>query len=252
MEIISSFDNAKIKHIKKLLADKKHRADSLEYVTEGKRWVFDALEFNKGLVKSVFVCESAIELFAEQLASVDYFIVKQLIFEKITDTITSQGILAVVKILPFKIVPESTKNSNILYLDKIRDPGNLGTIIRTAIGAGYRNIILDECADVYSPKVVRSTMSALLYADFLDAKENPLSEYQKKGFAVIAASLDGKNVFTFSKRFDKIVLIIGSESDGIRQEYLKLANEKVSIPMEKIESLNAAVSAGILMYALRK
>jgi len=251
MEIISSSDNAKIKHIKKLLADKKYRAGSLEYVAEGKRWVLDALAFNKEVVKSVFVCESAIKLFVEQLVGVDYFIVKQSIFEKITDTKTSQGILAVVKVSPFKIAFESTRNSKILYLDKIRDPGNLGTIIRTAIGAGYKNIILDECADVYSPKVVRSTMSALLHADFLDITANQLSEYRHKGFAVIAASLDGKNVFTFSKRFDKMVLIIGSEADGIRQEYLKLANEKVSIPMEKIESLNAAVSAGILMYQLR-
>ena len=258
METIRSHDNSKIKHIKKLLDDKKYREEHGEYVVEGKRWVIDALAPSINCpasnVLGLFIRESSVEGFAEfikfaenKIGAENVFAVADNVFDKVADTGHSQGVLA---ILGFKGRLLSWEGSA-LYLDRIRDPGNLGTIIRTAVATGFNHIYLDNCADVYSPKVVRSTMGALLKADICKPLETTIEVLNFRGYQIFAADMNGENIFTLSEKPEKICLIIGSEADGIRPELLKLADKIVSIPMQNTESLNAAVAAGILMYQLK-
>jgi len=252
MQNITSSDNLKIKHIKKLLADKKYRETGGEFVVEGYRWISDALLKFPQYITGVFIAESESKLaqYRALLAPLDsekVYMVSDFIMEKISDTKQPQGIAAVLKIPP-KV--EKKKGSRVLYLDSIRDPGNLGTIVRTAAASGYNDIMLDACADAYNPKVVRSTMGALLSVNILaDSTPEDILNLKQDGFKVFAAKLSGENVFTLKQKHDKIVLLVGSESVGIRQELLDLADFFVTIPMQNnIESLNAAVSAAILMY----
>ena len=257
METIISFDNSKIKHVKNLLGDKKCRKEFGEYAVEGSRWIFDALntEYAAELFCGVFVKESCVEKFAslirtaEQKIGAQYiFMVADNVFDKVSETEHSQGILANLKI---RTVLGAT-GQYILYLDRIRDPGNLGTIIRTAVAAGFSDILLDGCTDIYSPKVARSTMSALLKIAFTMVQDgkNPLDSLKTGGYKILAADMEGENIFTYCKKSAKIVLIIGSEADGVHPKLLKFADKIVSIPMRQIESLNASVSAGIIMYQL--
>ena len=265
METIRSHDNSKIKHIKKLLVDKQYREEQHSFVAEGARWVYDALNFltvnpvcAKETFRAVFVKESRAEAFAELIKTIKsnvgadkIFAVADAVFDKISDTEHSQGILAELGQPPNSI---SFQSPHMLYLDRIRDPGNLGTIIRAAIAAGYNGIILDNCADAFGPKVVRSTLGALLKADIRTAWEGcieSLKNYVINGnYQIFAADMNGENVFTLTQKPEKLCLIIGSEADGIRPELLKLADKTVSIPMQRTESLNASVAAGILMYQL--
>ncbi|MCL2797904.1 MAG: RNA methyltransferase [Firmicutes bacterium] len=267
METIRSFDNSKIKHVKKLLDDKKYRAEQRGYVAEGVLWVKDALSYSMfapdnakyNLVRAVFIKESSVDdfvgliKFAEQKLGADkVFTVADKVFDKVSDTEHSQEIMAELGHRPRCLTIESPY---ILYLDRIRDPGNLGTIIRSAVAAGFDCIFLDNCADIYSPKVVRSTMGALLKIEFHDASGSVhyLKMYHgsKDGYTVFAADMGGENVFKLREKPEKVCLIIGSEADGIRPELLAQADKIVSIPMQNTESLNAAVAAGILMYQLR-
>ena len=249
MEKITSNDNLKIKHIKKLLDNKKYRRECGEYIAEGARWISDAYFHKPGLFAGIFVKESCAVKFAELLEGKEnVYTVLDAVFDKISDTGHSQGILAVLRILTAKENPQSPY---CLYLDSIRDPGNLGTVIRTAAAAGFNDIVLDGCADAYNPKTVRSTMSALIKANLFE-QENLIPILKQNGYKILAADMNGENIFTLSQKPDKIVLIIGSEADGIRPELKSLADKTVSIPMQNTESLNAAVSAGIIMYQLNR
>ncbi len=130
------------------------------------------------------------------------------------------------------------------------EPGNMGAIIRTACAAGYSDIVLRDCVDVYNPKVIRSSMTGVLGVGFHYA--NSLSFVRELGYATVGAVLGGKDAFTAKIKARKICLVIGNEADGISEEVLLDCDEKITIPMrEDMESLNAAVSAGILMYALK-
>ena len=257
MEVIRSFDNSKIKHVKKLLADKTYRAEHGEYVAEGLRWVLDALDFAPAAFCAVFVSESGAERLTKlsesaknRIGAKNVFTVADAVFAKISETEHSQGVLAVLKIRGGKV----GRNPRYLYLDGIRDPGNLGAIIRTAVAAGFNDIFLAGCADAFNPKSVRSTMSALLRADIVELKGGvgTVEFLKRDGYKIYAADMGGENIFTITEKPAKICLIIGGEADGVSPEALRLADKTVSIPMDNTESLNAAVAAGIIMYQLRK
>ena len=170
------------------------------------------------------------------------------VFESISDTITPQGILAVIK------EKESRKDyANIIFaLDDLQDPGNLGTIIRTLDAAGYQDLILSkETADPYNPKVVRSTMGAIFRLK-LHRNIDLLSELNDlilKGYKIVVTSLDTQHFYYDLNFNDKLVIVIGNESKGVKKEIQDLANVKVKIPMlGQTESLNAAVATSIIAY----
>ncbi len=241
--IISSKDNATVKFVKKL-ADKKFRDESRKFVVEGMRGVCDIMSYAPGLIDSVIVREDKIGMYANELVVTDR------VFKTLCETETSQGVLAVVNI------PQAKRIScdYVLYLDGIRDPGNLGTLIRTACAAGYNDIILRGCADPYSGKTVRSTMSAIVKVNITTA-ETDVEDLKKSGYTVIGADMGGEDLFgkTFSvEKANKICIVVGSEANGMSDEIRQSCDIIVGIPMEgDIESLNAGVSGAIMMYNLK-
>ncbi len=240
--VIISKSNSTVKEIKSLLL-KKNRDETGLFVAEGLRLVSDIMSYSPELVKYVAVSETCSESINLKY---DYVISDQ-IFDSITETKHSQGVLAVIS----KPLCKSIGSDYLLFLDAIRDPGNLGTIIRTAAGAGYTDIILNDCADEYSGKCVRSTMSAIVKVNILHSSFNIIEILKEMGYNVIGADMRGENVFSFQPK-EKICLVIGGEANGISGEVKSLLDSVVSIPMDgDIESLNAAISAGILMYNLK-
>ena len=178
-------------------------------------------------------------------------------FDAMAETVTPQGVLAVVRMPEYSLEEMITQAGTLVLLENLRDPGNLGTIIRTAEAAGVSGIILSkESVDVYNPKVIRSTMGAVYRVPFLyveDFKEL-LTELQRKQVRLLAAHLKGDKNFDKADYSGKIGILIGNEANGLSEEVSELADEKVLIPMAgAVESLNAAVAAALLMYeAYRK
>lgn len=245
--IITSKDNETIKSIKKL-KEKKYRTES--FIVEGIKMVKEALE--QAEVEKVIVSETfsnsddfkSLNCDGQQL-----IIASDKVFEDLTDVVTPQGIIAVVK-----------KSSNleidysdefVLALDGIQDPGNLGTIIRTADSANIKTILVSkDTVDAYSPKVVRSTMGGIFRTKVIEVEDlaQSLIEYKNNGFKVLTTELSAeKSIYDID--YQKSVVVIGNEANGVTEEVSKVATEKVIIPMlGKTESLNAAVATSIMIY----
>jgi len=256
MNYINSTANQKIVHAKKLGQDKKYRHEAGEFLVEGIRWINELIKYCKDAIEAIFILE-------EEVGRIDWidgskcelsdklFYVPQNLLEKIATTKESQVAIAIAKIKKEK---DFEFGNRVLFLDGISDPGNVGTIIRTGVASGFSDIILDKCVDVYNPKVVRSTMGALLHANILEADSaKELIELKKNGYSILIADIKGQNIFEFKQSFDKIVLAIGSEAHGISNKIKKMATHTLSIPMNsRVESLNAGVSAGIIMYQFKR
>ena len=236
---ITSKQNELVKKIRKL-SDRKWRQQYGEYIAEGKRWVNDALSVCPENVAAVICAENA------PFEKADVVLDTQL-FASLSDTENSQGVMAILRMPPPAV---DFAGRYCLFLDRVRDPGNMGAIIRTSCAAGYRDIVLNDCVDVYNPKVIRSSMTGILSVRFHYAQD--LQKVKAAGFTVVAAALGGADVFAEPFTAQKICLVIGNEADGIGEDLRKECERTVTIPMESdIESLNAAVSAGILMYTIK-
>ena len=253
MQVITSKDNETIKEIKKL-KEKKYRDQMGQFIIEGIKIVKEAIE-EKAKIKKIVVCEDCIndgtidQSLMYEIARFDCIGVTEKVFKSLTDVTTPQGILAVI---------EKNKNEQISYnediivvLDGIQDPGNLGTILRTVDSINLKQIILSEnTADPYNPKVVRSTMGAIFRVNIIESKNilETLKDIKKNKFKVMATSLDTEESI-YTVNYEKKVIIIGNEANGVSKEVLDLADEKIKIPMlGKTESLNAAVATGIVLY----
>ena len=172
--------------------------------------------------------------------------VTESVFESISNEVTPQGVLAVVK----KQISEKIDNGASVFLDGVADPGNVGAIIRTAAASGYKNVYLAHgSADAYSPKSVRASMGGIFKVNIIEGEREQLIKKIKE--PIVVADMLGKNLFEFEK--GEYCLVIGNEGNGVSEQLKKIAQHIVSIPMQNgMESLNASVSAGILMYALKK
>lgn len=238
--VITSKSNPLIKEISKL-SDKKFRKELGLYVVEGTKPVNECIAAG-GEMKNI-VC-------TEKLA-VNYggsVVVSDEVFAFISSEKTPQGVIATVKIPKNCIKPPE---SSCILLDRLQDPGNLGTIIRTANAAGYKEIYMTGCTDPYSQKAVRASMSGIFFTTvYQGTEEEVLSAL--KDVPVVCADMDGENIFEFTPP-DKFCLCIGNEGSGISDNINKKSDFKVKIPMaDSCESLNAAVSAGIAMYVLKE
>ena len=171
------------------------------------------------------------------------------VFRYLSDEKTPQGILCRVRISQTSLCPPK---GSCLLLDGVADPGNVGAIIRTANAAGYTEVYMTEtCADPYAPKSVRASMSGVFFTKIYQADKTALLETLKET-PIVVADMNGESVFRFNppKRF---ALVIGNEANGVSEEVRAQAAHTVKIPMSATqESLNAAVSAGIIMYVLKK
>ena len=231
------------------LQDKKGRKQLGLFLVEGVKMTRECLK--SGLeVERVFVAESYVDK-DEILSDVQdkTVFVSDDVFARISDEKTPQGLLCRVKIPKTQL---QSPTGACLVLDGVADPGNLGAIIRTANAAGYKEIYLtDGCADAYSPKSVRASMSGVFFTTLYCAnREEILSAL--RDIKVIVADMQGENLFVFNAP-ETFALVIGNEANGVSETFKNAATHTVKIPMESTqESLNAAVSAGILMYHLKK
>ena len=245
MMIITSKNNPFIKETASL-KEKKGRKQLGAFLVEGKKMAEECRR-SEFLVERVFLAESYLEVvpFPEEIC----VRVSDELFRFLSDEKTPQGILCRVKIpTPALRAP----SGRCLILDGVADPGNLGTIIRTANAAGYQEIYLTtDCTDAYSPKSVRASMSGIFFTTvYQGTREEILSVMQ--GFPVFVADMVGENVFTFTppKAF---ALVIGNEANGVSKELKGRADASLTIPMRnEQESLNAAIAAGIAMYELAR
>ena len=236
--LITSKSNPVIKSVQSL-ADKKFRKQQQLYIVEGIKPVRECIY--AGCAIERIICVEGLE---NSFAGAT--VVTESVFKSISSEKTPQGVLAVVKLPQSSIKPPQSK---CLLLDCIQDPGNLGTIIRTANAAGYSEIYAVNCTDPYSPKAVRASMSGIFFVNIYQGTRAEVLE-ALKGVSLICADMCGDDIFSFSPP-EKFCLCIGNEGSGISGEIKKRAAFTVKIPMRSTcESLNAAVSAGIAMYAL--
>lgn len=263
MEIITSETNKDIKKITGLMEKARNRKKEDSYVVEGIKMVF---EIPKEDIREVYMSKSCYEnLIREKKlddAGFSYKVVSDALFKKISDTVTPQGILAVVArkhyeldyILNRVVKKEGLPDKQvIMILDDLRDPGNMGTIIRTCEAAGVSGIIISkESVDVYNPKVVRSTMGAILRVPFYESEnlKEDIKKIKEKNIKIYAAHLKGKMLYNEVKKTGAYGFIIGNEADGISDEIAAMADELIKIPMYgNVESLNAAIAASVLMFS---
>lgn len=248
-KIIASKDNSTLR-LAKSLTDKKGRKQSNLMLVEGKKMIADLLKL-KVKIHTIFFSNRLLEYVSSLEPPPETQLIlleKNLIFE-LTHQTTSQEIVAVVDI------PKSNSilpNTNFIVLDGLQDAGNVGTILRTALGANFLTVYLIDCVDISSPKVVDSSMTAMFHlnlvkiakADFIDlVKENKMPVY--------SADLDGICAYDFMPPKKIMGIVIGNEGNGVSNEINAVVEGKITIPMNnKIESLNASVSAGIMMYLI--
>ncbi len=170
--------------------------------------------------------------------------------ERLSDTVNTQGVIGYFR-MPHRAAIDTT-SPVLVYLDRINDPGNMGTIIRTADWFGFREILLSPgCVDVYNPKVVRASMGSIFRGAFhQEAGIEELAALKKEGYPVITTELDGTGLKKYQP-FEKTIIVLSSESHGVLPELASLADGRVKIPGVKgAESLNVAVAAGIILHKL--
>ena len=263
MNVISSKNNEFVKHIKKL-KDKKYRDLNNEFIIEGIKIIEEAINEN-AKIKQIIICDdcektSSIpkELMYE-IAKYECVYVTNQIFETLTDVKNPQGIMAIVEknMIASQLKKEDEIQSIdytqdiIVALDDIQDPGNLGTILRTVDSIGINQILVSKgTADSYNPKVVRSTMGAIFRVKIIECEnlKEVLQNLKKQKYNVVVTSLKTKNSI-YDVDYNKKIIVIGNEANGVSEEIQKIADEKVKIPMlGKTESLNASVATGIILY----
>ena len=254
MQTISSKDNELIKHIKKL-KDKKERDLSNEYIIEGIKLIQEAIQEN-AKIKQIIICddcektESIPKDLMYEIAKQECIYVTNKVFDSITEVMNPQGILAIIE-KQSKEIQIDDKQDIILALDDIQDPGNLGTILRTADSIGLTQILVSKgTADCYNPKVVRSTMGAIFRVKIIECEDlvKILKEIKKHKFEIVVSSLQTDNSI-YDINYHKKVIVIGNEANGVKREIQDLADKKIKIPMlGKTESLNASVATGIILY----
>ncbi len=252
--MITSSSNPQMKHMLQLQKKSKYREEQQLFVVEGIKMV---LETPDRYLDKIYVSESFNPegMAAKWLKIHSYEIVSDKVFKEIAQTQTPQGILASVKMKTYDM-KQILKGDSFLVLETLQDPGNLGTILRTAEGAGLGGVIMNRtCVDIYNPKVVRSTMGSLYRVPFLyvDDLKSAIQKMKKEGVRFFAAHLKGKHNYCEADYSGKTAFMIGNEANGLSDEIANLATEYIKIPMAgKVESLNAAMAAGILMYEARR
>lgn len=255
--MITSVQNAKVKKVAELQSKAKVRREEGLYIVEGRKMFLEAptSDIEECYVLPSFI-DNADEKVRRKLESLSYETVSDEVFMRMSDTKTPQGVLLVLRMRNISedeiIRADNTEVPLILVLEELQDPGNLGTIIRTAEGAGVTGIIASPgTVDRFNPKAVRSSMGSLFrmpYALSEDIHES-LGRMKKEGITVYAAHLLGTSYhYDFDYRKPSAFLI-GNEGNGLRKETADKADTYVRIPMEgKVESLNAGIAAALLMY----
>ena len=259
--MITSTSNQQMKNISVLLKKSKERKNTKTFVVEGPRMVVEA---SIEALKAVYVAESFenssenYELLKElrnkcDKANAIYEVVADNVFKSVSDTQTPQGLMAVVRMPEYSLEELlDGERTHLLLLESIQDPGNLGTMVRTGEGAGVTGVIMNKTTvDLFNPKTIRSTMGSIYRVPFYVTEDlaGTMKELQAKGISLYAAHLKGEHAYDEEDYTKACGFLIGNEGNGLSDEIANLADTYIKIPMEgQVESLNAAISATLLMY----
>lgn len=235
-EVIKSSKNNLIKMINKL-KKKKFRNETNLFLIETRKMIDEAIKSNRNI-------EYIIQKESNELIYDNSILIEDDLFNEISNLVTPDGYMAIVS-----KYNEDKLSENILILDNIQDPGNMGTLIRSAEAFGYNTIISINSVDYYNEKVLRSTMGSIFRLNLIETNYkfiNTLNDYN-----IYIADMNGED-FREIKSSPKKAIVIGNEGNGISEEIKKIPHKLVKIPMQgKVESLNAAVSGSILMSTLK-
>lgn len=254
--MITSHSNKGIKEVIQLVQKAKERKEKKLFVVEGIKMFLEAPEDR---IERVYAAES----FARQMSAAcqeklaglagRYELVADDVFRKMSDTKTPQGILCVIRQFSYELEDMlETENPLFVLLEDMQDPGNLGTIFRAGEGAGVTGIFMSSnSVDIYNPKTIRATMGSIYRMPFLSTEQltEVIRKLQEKEIAVYAAHLRGAVIYDTCNYKRGTAFLIGNEANGLREETADASDVSVKIPMAgKVESLNAAVAASILLY----
>ena len=243
--MITSKENGVFKSLKKLKKDKEYLfLDNPKLIKEAISAGFE--------IEYVIICENSI---------VDNFLIKKAkqkielsnsLFNSFTTTCASQGIIGIVKNKKLNI---KSPSGNFLILDNLQDPGNVGTLLRSAVGANFKDIYLIDCVNALNEKLVRSSMGAIFKLNIYESSKDNFIAFANNNLKekdIFVADMSGENVFN-AKSKKQFGIILGNEGNGVSKEMYSIANKVVSIPMKNnLESLNVAVAGSILMFELSK
>lgn len=251
---ITSTANSQVKRIINLKNKASARRKEGVFLAEG---IKIYREIPKDRIEAIYIEEKFSKLSGKDIDE-EYTVVSENVFKHMTDTVTPQGILTVVRQKESRLENILKKDEKQLFvlLENLQDPGNLGTIVRTAEGAGVSAIIAEKStADIYNPKVIRSTMGSVFRVPYIitDDLQKEIEELKKSGVTVYGAHLNGKSYDDKENYNGSTAFIIGNEAKGLTEETASKADKLIKIPMcGKLESLNASVAAAILMYEASK
>lgn len=254
--MITSSANPKVKQVVQWQTKAKERRSAGVFLTEGFKMLEEAPE---ELIKEVYITQGALErtldrpVLREKLARTGYETVSDELIVKMSDTQTPQGVLCVVKQPQYGLEQLiSTPAPLLAVLENLQDPGNLGTIVRTGEGAGITGVIMSrQTVDIFNPKTIRATMGSIFRVPFLyvDSLEETIVRLHQNGIHTYAAHLAGKKYYDSFSFCQGTAFLIGNEGNGLSAGTADMAEEYLKIPMEgRVESLNAAVAASLLMY----
>jgi TrmH family RNA methyltransferase len=251
--MITSLTNDKVKFVRSL-AERKHRVKERRFAIEGARLIDDALAAN--LQPDWIFCAERLPARAQETLrrlkkrGVEIITVSDAVLKACGDTETPQGLIAV---LPFPRLPIPSSPKMILIADTLRDPGNLGTLLRSAAASDVDAVLLPpETVDAYNPKVVRGAMGAHFRVPILEATWTEIAE-RVRGMAVYLAAADGELSYIAVDWTHPSALIVGGEASGASKDALRLVTKRISIPLSReVESLNAAVAASVILFEAKR
>lgn len=242
------------------LKQKKYRQQQGLFLAEGLRTVEEAVRY--GAVQSIFytaIEDDRTRAVLEEAAAkqIKLVCVSDKVLKKITDTETPQGIIAVCEMRSKRLDDFLASGKMLLVLDRVTDPGNIGTMLRTADAAGVGGLLLLQgCADIYAPKTVRASMGSLFHLPVLSglSEELLVQAARKAGYELLVTCLDGADNLYKADLKGRLAFVMGNEANGVSPDLLAAADKRVFIPMQgRAESLNVAMAAGIVMFeALRQ
>lgn len=254
MKEIDSVRNPDIQALRRLSRPRERQEAGL-FLAEGAKLTGEALSL--GLCKTLLVNKNSFSKFEEivrtaQLAGCEVFLVSDAVMHAVCEAKTPQGVACVATM---RAQSAQLSGRFLLALDGVQDPGNVGTIVRTADAAGFSGVLFSsDCADLYGQKALRATMGSALRMDIQRTRDLPaaIASLRARGYDVAAATLGGDDFYASCPR-ERAVLVIGNEGNGISEAVLQLASHRLTLPMRGgAESLNAAVAAGIMMYEMTR
>lgn len=252
---INSINNPLVKQVNSLKTRKGRWANSM-YLVEGYRMILEAIR-EGGLITKLIINSDLFEAPETELlrsnleTQTDVIKVSEKLFSRITAMDSPQGVIAIIK-MKIKTIRELPDKGRFLFLDGIQDPGNCGTIIRSADAFGFNGLIIGPgTVDPFNPKSVQASMGSILRSSLYFAHEGApeLEVLRKKGFKVASTSMEGSVELKEYEFSDSDIVVIGNEGSGVSKEIFDICEHKISIPMPgKAESLNAGVAASLIMY----